>query len=174
MSVRKQYVRVAVQGGKVVLSPQIAELLKENGFNPDEISKRIAEKVSPILQLGFRNVNVEVDFVPRSYYEINVIMPPVTELLLRCAGREEGPHSTQEVVGNLDLAKAAEIAYYKFPELKSRDFKRALKQVLSAAATIGITVNGRNPRDVIKEVDGGAYDDIIAKFEKRLREEGLL
>lgn len=174
MSLNKLYVRVVVQGGKVVLNPQVVEVIKSSGFDPDEVSRKVLDRVGPLLQLGFRTINVEIDLVPGRYYEINPMLPSITEMLLKCVGRDEGPHSTQEKVGDLDIVKIAEIAYYKFPELKSKGFRKALKQVLSAAATIGITVNGRNPEEVIRELDGGSYDDVINRFEERLREEGLL
>ncbi|MEZ0248140.1 MAG: 50S ribosomal protein L11, partial [Thermoproteus sp.] len=65
--------------------------------------------------------------------------------------------------------KIVQIAAAKYPELKSKSLKSAVKQVLSTCKAMGITVDGKPAVEAMKAVDGGAYDDIIHKAEEQLR-----
>jgi large subunit ribosomal protein L11 len=39
--------------------------------------------------------------------------------------------------------------------------KNAVKEVLGTAISCGITVEGKHPRDVQKEIDQGLYDKVL-------------
>lgn len=54
----------------------------------------------------------------------------------------------------------------KKDELKSRSLKSAIKQLLSTCKSMGVRVDGKSPEEVIKEIDGGKYDEILNKYEK--------
>jgi len=66
------------------------------------------------------------------------------------------------------MEKIVQMAVAKYPELKSRSLKSAVKQVLSTCKAMGITVGGKPAAEVMREVDGGAYDDMIKKAEEQL------
>jgi large subunit ribosomal protein L11 len=43
--------------------------------------------------------------------------------------------------------------------MRARNLKSAVKQVLGTCLSMGVTVDGKNPREVIKEIDLGIHDD---------------
>jgi len=93
--------------------------------------------------------------------------PPITDILLKVAGKDTPSHQAgKEIIGDLPLEKVAEVALIKMEELGSRTFKAALKQVVSTCRSIGLTVNGKDPKAVVKEIDQGVYDELISKYEK--------
>ena len=59
-------------------------------------------------------------------------------------------------------------------ELRSSTFKGALKQVVSTCKCVGILVDGKDPKEVLKLIDSGHYDEIIKKWEEKLKQEGRL
>ncbi|MFP3303059.1 MAG: 50S ribosomal protein L11 [Caldivirga sp.] len=165
----KRVIRIQTSGGKV--PPQAMQQLQGAGLNAQEVANMINDKVKPVASLGFQSLNVEVEYddSTKRVIRINVEYPPITDILLKVAGKDTPSHQAgKEIIGDLPLEKVAEVALIKMEELGSRTFKAALKQVVSTCRSIGLTVNGKDPKVVVKEIDQGVYDELISKYEKRL------
>jgi len=163
----KRVIRIQTSGGKV--PPQAMQQLQGAGLNAQEVANIINDKVKPVVSLGFQNLNVEVEYddSTRRVIKVNVEYPPITDILLKVAGKDTPSHQAgKEIIGDLPLEKVAEVALIKMEELGSRTFKAALKQVVSTCRSIGLTVNGKDPKAVVKEIDQGVYDELISKYEK--------
>jgi len=163
----KRVIRIQTSGGKV--PPQAMQQLQGAGLNAQEVANIINDKVKSVASLGFQNLNVEVEYddSTRRVIRINVEYPPITDILLKVAGKDTPSHQAgKEIIGDLPLEKVAEVALIKMEELGSRTFKAALKQVVSTCRSIGLTVNGKDPKAVVKEIDQGVYDELISKYEK--------
>jgi large subunit ribosomal protein L11 len=50
------------------------------------------------------------------------------------------------------------IAKMKKSALLAKDLKAAAKEVVGTCKTLGVTVEGKSPKDITKEIDSGAYD----------------
>jgi len=165
----KRVIRIQTSGGKV--PPQAMQQLQGAGLNAQEVANMINDKVKPVASLGFQSLNVEVEYddSTKRVIRINVEYPPITDILLKVAGKDTPSHQAgKEIIGDLPLEKVAEVALIKMEELGSRTFKAALKQVVSTCRSIGLTVNGKDPKAVVKEIDQGVYDELISKYEKGL------
>ncbi|MFP3195942.1 MAG: 50S ribosomal protein L11 [Caldivirga sp.] len=163
----KRVIRIQTSGGKV--PPQAMQQLQGAGLNAQEVANIINDKVKPVASLGFQNLNIEVEYddSTRRVIKVNVEYPPITDILLKVAGKDTPSHQAgKEIIGDLPLEKVAEVALIKMEELGSRTFKAALKQVVSTCRSIGLTVNGKDPKAVVKEIDQGVYDELISKYEK--------
>jgi large subunit ribosomal protein L11 len=163
----KRVIRIQTSGGKV--PPQAMQQLQGAGLNAQEVANIINDKVKPVASLGFQNLNVEVEYddSTRRVIKVNVEYPPITDILLKVASKDTPSHQAgKEIIGDLPLEKVAEVALIKMEELGSRTFKAALKQVVSTCRSIGLTVNGKDPKAVVKEIDQGVYDELISKYEK--------
>jgi len=163
----KRVIRIQTSGGKV--PPQAMQQLQGAGLNAQEVANIINDKVKSVASLGFQNLNVEVEYddSTRRVIKVNVEYPPITDILLKVAGKDTSSHQAgKEIIGDLPLEKVAEVALIKMEELGSRTFKAALKQVVSTCRSIGLTVNGKDPKAVVKEIDQGVYDELISKYEK--------
>jgi large subunit ribosomal protein L11 len=163
----KRVIRIQTSGGKV--PPQAMQQLQGAGLNAQEVANIINDKVKSVASLGFQNLNVEVEYddSTRRVIKVNVEYPPITDILLKVAGKDTPSHQAgKEIIGDLPLEKVAEVALIKMEELGSRTFKAALKQVVSTCRSIGLTVNGKDPKVVVKEIDQGVYDELISKYEK--------
>jgi len=98
------------------------------------------------------------------------VKPTTTELLLKAVGASEpSGDPMNKKIGDLPFEKIVEIAIEKKPDLLAKSLKAAVKMILGSARSIGITVNGKDPKIVSKEVDQGVYDDILAKYEDKWR-----
>ncbi len=89
------------------------------------------------------------------------------------APKEDAPAVTQPAVveepkvekkekiifGNLTIDQAIKIAKMKRDSLLAKDMKKALKEVVGACASMPITVEGKNAKDVLRDIDSGLYDN---------------
>jgi len=54
------------------------------------------------------------------------------------------------------------IAKIKAPQLLAPDTKQAVKELLGTCVSIGVTVEGKDPREVQSEIDSGDHDNLFA------------
>jgi len=81
------------------------------------------------------------------------------ELIKKAVGIQKGGSDQKNPVGDLSLDKVIEISKQKMEDLMSKDLKAAIKEVLGTMLSMGITCEGKNPKEIIKEIDEGKYDD---------------
>jgi large subunit ribosomal protein L11 len=65
------------------------------------------------------------------------------------------------IVGNIPLETAVTIARMKLDSMLSYDLKNAVKEVVGTCVSLGITVSGKKPKDVIKEINTGIHDAVL-------------
>jgi large subunit ribosomal protein L11 len=73
-----------------------------------------------------------------------------------------GAPKTQKV-GNLTIEQIVRIAKIKRHELLAKTLKGAVKEVLGSCVSMGVTVEGKDPREVQAEIDEGKYDEVFDK-----------
>ncbi len=164
----KRIINVPLQGGRFAPNPQFQDAVKSAGLDPNAVSQKVQEALKKYTGFPISKVELEVEETTKEF-AVLVKLPPIGDLLLKILGKDTGPHdASKETIGDLPIDKIIQIAVAKYPELKSKSLKSAVKQVLSTCKAMGITVNGKPAGDIIKELDSGAYDDIIKKAEEQL------
>jgi large subunit ribosomal protein L11 len=66
-------------------------------------------------------------------------------------------------VGNLTIDQVVRIAKMKRAELLARTLKEAAKEILGACVSMGVTAEGKDPREVQREIDAGKYEEVFGK-----------
>ncbi len=101
------------------------------------------------------------------------VKPSTTELLLKAVGaKAPSGDPMHQKIGDLPFEKIVEIAIEKKPDLLAKTLKAAVKTILGSARSIGITVDGKDPKEVTREVEEGIYDAVLAKYEQKWEEAG--
>ncbi|RLI20757.1 50S ribosomal protein L11, partial [Candidatus Bathyarchaeota archaeon] len=110
-------------------------------------------------------VKVSVDPETKKF-EVSIGTPTTSALIVSelKIQKGSGTPSTQKV-GDLSVEQVIKIAKLKRPELLSKTLKAAAKEVLGSCVSMGVTVEGKDPREVQKEIDEGKYDEIFSKNE---------
>jgi large subunit ribosomal protein L11 len=154
---------VKVKGGQV--SEDALSTLKKSGV---DLSK-LREELNKLTQKykGFEvTVKILVDEDTKEY-DIEIKPPTTTELLLHAVGaKEPSGDPMHQKIGDLPFEKIVEIAILKKPSLTAKTLKAAVKTILGSARSIGITVDGKDPKQVTQEVENGVYDAVLAKYEE--------
>ena len=63
------------------------------------------------------------------------------------------------------MEQALRISKIKRQELLAKTLKAAVKEILGSCVSLGVTIEGRDPREVQKDIDEGKYDEIVSKSE---------
>lgn len=166
---RVRTVTLKVKGGEASPAPPIGPAIEQLGLDV----KKVVDEINRLTQ-KFKGFEVKVKIVvdeETKEYEIEVRGPTTTELLLKAVGadRPSGDPMHQKI-GDLPFEKIVEIAILKKHDMLAKTLKAAVKTVLGSARSIGITVDGKDPKQVTREVEAGVYDAILAKYEKQWEE----
>lgn len=152
----KETVDILVEGGKATPAPPIGPALAPLKVNVGKVVAEINEKTA-----SFSGMQVPVKIVvdtETASYTITVGMPPVSSLLKKELNVQKlatvNEDKTRNLAGNIAFEKIVAIA--KSKEMYG-DLKARVKQVLGTCVSCGVTVDGKNAKDVQKDIDAGKY-----------------
>ncbi|MCQ6254766.1 50S ribosomal protein L11 [Methanocaldococcus sp.] len=166
----KEVVEVLITGGKATAGPPLGPAIGPLGVNVMQVVKEINEKTKDYEGMQVP-VKIIVDTETRKF-EIEVGIPPTTALIKKELGIETAAHEPRhEVVGNLTLEQVIKIAKMKMDSMLSYTLKNAVKEVLGTCGSMGVTVEGKDPKEVQKEIDAGVYDEYFKEDEKSKQKE---
>lgn len=155
-----------VDGGKATGGPPIGPSLGPIGVNILQVVNTINEKTKE-----FEGMKVPVKVIAdpdTKEFEVEVGVPTTTALIVKELKLQKcSSNAKAEKVGDLSIDAALKIAKTRFPLSVAKTLKSCLKEVLGTCVSIGVTVAGKDPREVQKEVDSGVYDDLIKKWEEQ-------
>ena len=156
-------VTVSFKAGKA--TPKDVEEVEKYGFSAQEVADRLNRRTRWI---DGKDVEARIYLYPTSKkYVIEIVPPNITELLLFKAGAEKpSGDPMHQKIGNLSIEDVVQIAIVKKDELLTRSLKKAVKTILGSARSIGLTVENKDPKEVIRELEQGLYDDVIKKYEE--------
>jgi large subunit ribosomal protein L11 len=143
-------VSVLVEGGKATAGATLGAALGPLGVNVGQVVQQINEQTKGFA--GMRvPVIVHVDPATRSF-TLRVGRPPVAALLLKEAGVPKGSgKSKTETVGDVSLDAVKQVAEAKASDLEGKDLDAKMNQVIGTCVSMGLTVDGRDPRALLKE-----------------------
>jgi len=107
-------------------------------------------------------VKVAVDSEDKTF-DVTVGVPTAAALVISELKIEKGsgtPNSAK--VGDLQMDQVVRIAKIKKEQLLAGDLKAAAKEVLGTCVSMGVTVEGKDPREVQSEIDAGSYGDLFS------------
>jgi len=155
-----EVIEALVDGGKANAGPPLGPALGPLGVNIMEVIKVIDEKTKAFQGMKVP-VKVVVDPNTKSF-EVSVGTPPTSALIKKELGLDKGSQETGRTnVGNLTMQQVRKIAEMKQDSLLGKDWKAKSKEVIGTCDSMGITVEGKDPRVVMKEIDEGKYDEVF-------------
>ncbi len=151
-------VEILIDGGKATPGPPLGPAIGPLGINMMQVVEQINQKTA-----DFDGMKVPVKIIVdigTKQFEIKVGTPPTTALIMDELKIEKGSQNPgQDKVADLNVEQALKIAKMKFDALLSNDYKNAAKEVIGTCVSMGITVEGKDPREVQRDIDQGIYDD---------------
>jgi large subunit ribosomal protein L11 len=154
-------IEVLVPGGEANPGPPLGPELGPTPVNVQDVVQQINEETAAFDGM---EVPVTVEYEDDGSFTIEVGVPPTAELVKDEAGFETGsgePH--EEFVANLTVEQVEKVAEQKSSDLLSYDLKNAAKEVVGTCTSLGVTIEGNDPREFKRRIDEGEYDDYFAE-----------
>ena len=162
MSEAKKVVEALVEGGQATAGPPLGPALGPLGVNVLAIVNKINEVTKDYAGM---KVPVKITVtIETKEFDVTVGTPTASALIVSelKVGKGSGSHKAQKV-GNLNMEQLVKIARMKQVELLAPNIKRAVKEILGTCVSMGVTVEGKDPKELQKEVDEGKHDAILEK-----------
>ena len=164
MSEAKKIVEALVAGGQATAGPPLGPALGPLGVNVLVIVNKINEVTKDYAGMKVP-VKIIVDTETKEF-EVTVGTPTASALIVSELKIEKGSGSPKaQKVGDLSMEQVVRIAKLKQAELLSTNTKAAVKEILGTCVSMGVTVEGKDPREVQKEIDEGKHDAALEKKE---------
>jgi large subunit ribosomal protein L11 len=156
----KKQVEALLNGGEATAGPPLGPALGPLGVNVLQIVNRINELTS-----GYSGMKVPVRVIvdlETKAFEVEIGTPTTSALIVKELGIEKGSGNPKaEKAGNLTVEQVVKIAKMKLPGSYALSDNSAAKEVLGSCISMGITVDGRDPREIQKEISEGKWDKLF-------------
>jgi len=152
-----QSLEILVEAGKATPGPPLGPALGPLGLNIGQVVKEINEKTKNYEGM---QVPVKLTVDPKTkQYTITVGTPPVSALIKKELGIEKGSGSPKATkVGNLKLDQVKKIARMKIQDSLSPNIRAMVMEVLGSCVSMGVTVEGMDPKEVQKKIENGEIE----------------
>ncbi|MDD5181811.1 MAG: 50S ribosomal protein L11 [Candidatus Nanoarchaeia archaeon] len=163
----KESIKIIIEGGKAMPGPPLAPKVSPMGINV----KLLVDDINKATK-AFEGIKVPVEVIlypDTKKWELKVGTPPTSQLMLKELKVEKGSGSSWKegtegkpaTVGNATKEIIVKVAKLKMESMGARTLKNAVKNVLGTCVSAGITVEGKNPKDITKEVNEGHWDSLL-------------
>ncbi len=155
--VEMKNVDLIVAGGQATAGPPLGPALGPLGINIMAVVTKINELTKNYAGM---KVPVKISVNPEDKtFEVTVGTPTASALLVAELKVEKGSGTPNTAkIGNLTVEQIIRIAKIKQPQLLSKTLKGATKEMMGTCVSIGVTIEGKDPREVQKEIDAGTHD----------------
>jgi large subunit ribosomal protein L11 len=156
----KKVVEFIVSGGQANAGPPIGPALGPLGVNIVAIVNKINEVTKEYAGMKVP-VKISVDTEDKTF-EVSVGTPTASALIVAELKVEKGSGTPNTVkVGDLSMEQMVRIAKIKAHQLLATNVKDATKELLGTCVSLGVTVDGKDPREVQKDIDAGNYESLF-------------
>src|SRR3989338_5418592 len=158
---KKTTVEVLIEGGKATAGPALGGTLGPLKVNIGEVVSQLNEKTK-----DFKGMKVPAKVVvdtETKQFEITIGTPPASDLIKKEIGLQKGSgEPNKNKASAICIEQLIKVAKMKKDSLIVNNLKSAVKTMVGSCNSLGILVEGKEPKLVLKEIDEGKYDNIIA------------
>ncbi len=157
---KKIVVELMVDGGKAAAGAQLGGTLGPLKMNLGQVVSDINKRTE--IFKGMK-VPVKLEVNPETKeYAMSIGTPPVSQLIGKEAGVEKGSGEPNvNKAGVIAMEQVIKIAKMKADSLIVKDVKAGVKTVIGSCRSMGILVEGKEPAEMMKELNAGTYDTMI-------------
>ena len=152
-------IEALVDAGQATAGPPLGPSLGPLGVNIKSVIDEINKKTQDFKGM---KVPVKIEVDDSRNFTINVGVPPTSSLLLSEAGVEKGSGTpNSEKVGNIQIEQCVKVAKMKRNSMLAISLQSAVKEVVGTCISLGLTVNDSDPKQIIKDIDAGTFDQLF-------------
>lgn len=153
-----QTVSALVTGGQASAGPPLGPTLGPLGVNILQIVNAINDKTKDFEGMKVP-VTVSVDKKTKQW-SVDVGIPSAGALILKEAGLQKGSGTSGATwVGDITTDAVVKVAKLKIDSSYANSIKSAAKEVIGTCLSLGIKINGKNPKEATVDLENGQWDD---------------
>ncbi len=151
-----KFVNLKVVGGEPPSNAVLSAKLSAYGCNPKKAGEEIAKQTKEFTNI---RLYVKLSIQAREIKTVE-LLPTSSSLIIKdlkepVRQRRKVKGSVYKHTGNLSYEQVKTIAKKMSHKTLAREMKGTIKEVLGTCLAVGITVDGKNPKEVTKDVDSG-------------------
>ncbi|MDI6886604.1 MAG: 50S ribosomal protein L11 [archaeon] len=153
-------VEVLIEGGKASSGPPLGPALGPLGVNIKEVVSSVNE-----LTKDYAGMEVPVKItIDGGKVDITVGTPPTAALIKKELGIEKAKtDSTSDYTGDISIEQLKEIAKKKKEGMLASSLKKVVKEIIGTCVSMRLKVEGKDAKEIQKEIDEGKYDEVITE-----------
>ncbi len=153
-------INLLVTGGEANAGPPLGPALGPLGVNVMLVVKKINEMTADYA--GMRvPVKVSVNVENKSF-DVEVGLPTSSALIAKESKIPKGTGTPKkESIGNLTADQLLKLARIKLGKTYATSLKAAAKELLGSCISMGVNVENKDPREVMKEINEGKWDSLF-------------
>ncbi|MBP2624528.1 MAG: 50S ribosomal protein L11 [Nitrosopumilaceae archaeon] len=153
-----QSIDALVTGGKATSGPPLGPALGPLGVNIMDVINKINESTKNFNGMKIPiTVNIDPD---TKKWDVVVGIPSTSALILKEAGIKKGTNSPKEKwVADINFEQIIKISEVKMNSSYGKTLKKVSKEIIGTCLSAGVKVNGKTPKEIIKEIDKGVWDN---------------
>jgi large subunit ribosomal protein L11 len=159
-----QEINTLIEGGKASPAPPLGPALGPTGVNIGQVIGEINKQTGVFAGM---KVPVKIIIHQDRSFDIEVGLPTTSGLILKEAGLKTGGHgSTEEepeepFIGDISMQQIMKIAEIKRKGSFATSYKTLYKEILGTMLSCKVSCEGKDPREVQKEIDNGVHDSLF-------------
>jgi len=142
-----------VTGGEVGSSSSLAPKIGPLGLSPKKVGEDIAKATG-----AWKGLRVTVQLTIQNRQAQISVVPSASSLVIRALKEPPRDRKKEKNIkhsGNLTLDEIFEIARTMRPKSLAKELSGVAKEILGTAQSVGCTVNGQPPHDIIDGINAG-------------------
>lgn len=165
-------VELIVDGGVAAPGPQMAQSFGPLGVNMQAVIQEINKKTH-----AFAGMKVPIIVIIKEdkSFEVEVGVPGASELIKKEISLEKGSGKQAiEKVGNLGIEQIIKIAKLKYQGMLVNNLRSAVKSIVGSCQSMGILIEGREAKQIAKDIDAGRFDKEIKQEISEISKDKLM
>jgi len=143
-------------GGEVGASSALAPKIGPLGLSPKKVGEDIAKATG-----DWKGLRVTVQLTIQNRQAVVSVVPSASSLVIRAlkeAPRDRKKEKNIKHNGNIAFDEIVSIARILAPKSLAKELSGTVKEVLGTAQSVGCTIDGQAPHDVIDAINSGEID----------------
>ncbi|CAH1106416.1 unnamed protein product [Psylliodes chrysocephalus] len=148
-----KYVKLRCVGGEVGATSSLAPKIGPLGLSPKKVGDDIAKATA-----DWKGLKITVQLKIQNRQATITVIPSAASLIIKALKEPLRDRKKQKHIkhsGNLSLDDIINIAREMRPRSVARTLTGTVKEILGSAHSVGCTVEGKPPHDVIVEINEG-------------------
>ena len=158
----KESIDVLIEGGKATAAPPLGPALGPLKVNIGQVVADINKKTA-----DFKGMKVPVKVIvdtETKEYTIEIGTPPASQLVKSELGIQKGSGTPdKEYVADMSIDQIKKVARMKFDSLLANTESSAVREIAGTCYSLGITIDGKAPREFIADVKAGKYANELSE-----------